>query len=147
MTLLKDTEKDKLMNNSANNGYLNLMKYLHEFGCSWDEETCWCAALNGHLYCLKYLHENGCSWDEDTCYNAAYGGSSSKQPGERSSQDHLDCLKYLHENGCSWRSTTCSAASVGGNLDCSQDPYDKQTCINQAKKNNHEEIIDYLSSI
>ena len=31
---------------------------------------CNLAAKNGHLECLKYAHENGCPWDEDTCYHA-----------------------------------------------------------------------------
>ena len=113
LTLLKETKKDKLINECANKGYLNLMKYLHENGCSWDLLTCSYAASRGHLDCLKYAHENGCSWDSTTCSSAALYG-------------HLDCLKYLHENGCQ----------------C-----DKQECINEAKENDHKEIIDYLESI
>ena len=27
--------------------------------------------LSGHLGCLKYAHENGCPWDEDTCEAAS----------------------------------------------------------------------------
>jgi len=32
----------------------------------WDEETCSNVALNGHLEVLKWLRENGCPWDEFT---------------------------------------------------------------------------------
>jgi hypothetical protein len=32
------------------------------------------AAEKGHLDCLKYAHENGCDWDEQTCANAAKNG-------------------------------------------------------------------------
>jgi hypothetical protein len=39
---------------------LECLKYLHENGCPWDEETCYVAALSGHLECLKYAQENGC---------------------------------------------------------------------------------------
>ena len=28
--------------------------------------------LNGQLECLKYAHEHGCPWDEETCDDAAY---------------------------------------------------------------------------
>ena len=48
-----------------------MLKYLHENGCPWDEETCAAAADNGHLDVLKYLHENGCPWDGRTWQNAA----------------------------------------------------------------------------
>ena len=43
------------------------LKYAHENGCPWNEETCYYAAQNGHLECLKYAHENGCPWDDWTC--------------------------------------------------------------------------------
>ena len=59
---------------AASNGHLECLKYAHENGCCWDEDTCYKAAYNGHLECLKYAHENGCPWNEDTCSNAAYNG-------------------------------------------------------------------------
>jgi len=130
----------EMMNNSAKKGYLNCLKYLHENGCYWSYVTCYRAAWNGNLDCLKYLHDNRCSWDEDTCNCAAWNGN-------------LDCLKYAHENGCSWNEDTCNCAARKGNLDCLKYAhengcqYDKQECINKAKKNDHEEIIDYLESI
>ena len=45
------------------NGHLECLKYAHENGCPWNEDTCSNAAKNGHLECLKYLHENRCPWD------------------------------------------------------------------------------------
>ena len=71
----------------AENGNFDLLQFLHEKGCPWDEWTCADAAASGHLECLKYAHENGCPWNELTCSQAAYKG-------------HLECLKYAHENGC-----------------------------------------------
>ena len=47
------------------------LKYAHENGCPWDEDTCSEAAKGGHLKVLKYAHENGCPWDEWTCSGAA----------------------------------------------------------------------------
>ena len=40
------------------------LKYAHENGCPWNEETCHYAADNGHhtnKECLKCAHENGCT--------------------------------------------------------------------------------------
>jgi hypothetical protein len=38
-------------------GDLELLKYLHENGCDWDEETCIAAASYGYLSILKYLRK------------------------------------------------------------------------------------------
>ena len=57
------------------------LKYAHENGCPWNEDTCKVAAISGNLDCLKYAHENGCPWNEDTYRAAAIS-------------DNLDCLKY-----------------------------------------------------
>ena len=48
---------------AAENGHLDCLKYAHEHGCPWNENTCMWAARNGHLDCLKYAHVNGCSWN------------------------------------------------------------------------------------
>jgi len=50
--------------NAAIYGNLNCLKYAHENGCPWNENTCCSAAENGHLECLKYAHENGCPGSE-----------------------------------------------------------------------------------
>ena len=57
----------KLCNIAAENGSLECLKYLHENGCQWDEETCSTAACTGHIEFLKYAHENGCKWDAWSC--------------------------------------------------------------------------------
>ena len=93
---------------AAMTGRLDVLQYLHENGCPWDERTCWKAALGGHLDMLQYAHENGCPWDESTCYEAAKRG-------------HLHVLMYAHENGCPWDEWTCETAAEGGRrdvLDC-----------------------------
>ena len=105
LSLLKDTEKNKLINECASKGYLNLLKYLYENGYDRDEFTCSYAAENGNLDCLKYLHENGCDWSSSTCMSAAENGN-------------FNCLKYLHENGCTWGSSTCEKAVRYNHFDC-----------------------------
>ena len=88
-----------------------MLKYLHENGCPWDEETCMQAAKGGHLDVLKYAHKNRCPWDERTCIYAAGGG-------------HLKVLKYAHENGCPWDKDRCLAVvavATFRNIQCGGD--------------------------
>ena len=80
-------KKERFCHKMALNGNLDLLKFLHENGCPWDEFTCSEAAIKGRLECLQYLHENGCPWNERTCSRAAQNGN-------------LECLRYAHENGC-----------------------------------------------
>jgi hypothetical protein len=87
------------------NGHLECIKYAHEHGCPWNEQSCQNAARKGYLEYLKYLHESGCPWNEDVCHEAATFG-------------HLECLKYLHENGCPWDRKTCAGAAGRGQLEC-----------------------------
>ena len=63
-----ENKKERFCWRMAQNGNFELLQFLYENGCPWDEWTClWAAAKNGHLECLKYAHENGCPWDEETC--------------------------------------------------------------------------------
>ena len=57
-------EKERFCSEMAEKGSLELLQFLHENGCPWDEGTCSAAAHYGHLECLKYAHENGCPWDK-----------------------------------------------------------------------------------
>jgi hypothetical protein len=101
-TRTRYTENDVYLTcQSAKNGDLETLRYLHETGCPWDARTCSWALVNGNLEVLKYLHENGCPWDNWTYCNAVDMG-------------YMDCLKYLHENGCPWNEgVSCRAAEVG----------------------------------
>ena len=69
---------------AARSGRLDVLKYAHENGCPWNEETCAIAAEYGHLDILKYLHKNGCPWDGRT-WSSAY-----EKP----------IKKWLRKNGC-----------------------------------------------
>ena len=76
--------KERFCAQMARYGNVELLKFLHEKGCPWDDWTCTAAAFHGHLECLKYLHENGCPWNGSTCSSVAEYG-------------HLACLKYAHK--------------------------------------------------
>jgi len=85
-------------------GYLDIIKFLNDNGCPWNEYCCAIAAERGNLECLKYLHENGCPWDEETCENASQYGQ-------------IECLLYIHENGrCPW-DEKCAFESKHGELE------------------------------
>ena len=49
------------------------LRYAHENGCPWDENTTCMYAAEGEK-CLRYAHENGCPWDVYTCASAAGEG-------------------------------------------------------------------------
>ena len=128
-------KKERFCARMALNGNVELLQFLHENGCPWDEYTCYNAAGEGHLECLKYAHENGCPWNEDTCSKAAKNG-------------HFECLKYAHENGCPWDESTCSKAAKYGHLECLKYahengcPWDGRTC-SKAAKYGFNECLEY----
>jgi hypothetical protein len=41
------------------------LRYAHEHGAPWDEETTADAARNGHLECLRYAYTRGCPWNDN----------------------------------------------------------------------------------
>ncbi len=87
----------------AAEGRLLSLKYLHENGAKWTEETCNYAALHDRLDCLMYAHEHGCRWTSEVCALAALKGS-------------FNCLKYAHENGCAWDADCCTSAAQRGEI-------------------------------
>lgn len=72
---------------AARNGHLKCLKYAHEEGYEWDEDTCALIARAGYLDCLQYAHENGCPWNDETTSYAAMNG-------------YYDCFVYAVEHGC-----------------------------------------------
>jgi hypothetical protein len=57
---------------------LETFKIARELGYSWDEDTSMCAARYCTVDVMAYLHENGCPWDEVTFASAAAGGHLEK---------------------------------------------------------------------
>jgi hypothetical protein len=79
------------------------------------------AAESGSVECLKYAHENGCEWDEQTCIFAAGNGNLASLkyvPPILLSSPIIDFHRYAHENGCSWGASTCGQAAFTGHLEC-----------------------------
>jgi hypothetical protein len=47
-------------------GNREVLEWLHNTGCPWNEVTCWVAAQGGHLAALRWAREHGCPWDSRT---------------------------------------------------------------------------------
>lgn len=75
---------------AAGNGHLDILQWLRENGCPWDDRTCIYAASGGHLEALRWAMENGCPVNDWVCAAAAEKG-------------HLDVLMWIYENGGAYR--------------------------------------------
>jgi len=85
--------------NAAKKGNIEVLKWLREIGCSWDQVMCTKAAVRGNLAMLKWLRKQRCPWNRWTCDHAA-------------SKGHLEVLKWLRENDCPWSSDVCDSAAA-----------------------------------
>jgi hypothetical protein len=95
---------------AAENGHLEVLKYLHEeVKAPWDWATAYRAAQSGHLHILEYLVERKYDkYDVWACQWAALKG-------------HLDCLKYLHETAkAPWNSAAVRDAHENDHPECLQ---------------------------
>jgi hypothetical protein len=73
---------------AAYGAHLDVLQYLADEECEWDDYACVAAAKNGHLSTLQWLHEHGCPWEADRmCSDAAECGS-------------IEMLVYLKQQGC-----------------------------------------------
>jgi hypothetical protein len=68
-------------------GDVEMLRYVRELGCMFDERTTKTAAGRGDLEALRYLHESGPPWDSRTLVAAVEANS-------------LPCLEYAHVHGC-----------------------------------------------
>lgn len=99
-------------NEAAFCGNINMVQYLYNNHCPWDEKTCSCSVFGSmfqktdadHIKCLRFLHEHGCPWDEDTIDKAI-------------SLNSMTILKYACEHGCNQTNGVTIAAKIG-KLEC-----------------------------
>jgi hypothetical protein len=129
-----------LCTSAAKGGQLEVLEWLRENDCPWDEETCWAAAKGGQLEALQWARENGCPWDTSTCWAAASGG-------------HLETLKWARENGAPWDEKTCKAAAWGGQLETLKwarengCPWNIEAVRLNATNGSHLEMLEWLRSM
>ena len=120
---------------------MDVLKYLHENGCPWDEWTCRAAANGGHLAALKFARQNGCPWDKRTCERAAAGG-------------HLDVLEYAHKSGCPWDQETPYYAALNDHFDLMKwaitrgCPWRRSLCRKAAEKSDYagEDVVAWIDA-
>ena len=127
------------INEAAEQGNLEMVKYCVANECSIDREACANAARYGHLECLKYLHEEAkAPWEWCTATCAAEKG-------------HLHILEYLverkYDQFCEF---ACTYAAESGQLDClkylretAKAPWDSKA-VREAHEKNHPECLQYL---
>jgi hypothetical protein len=61
---------------AASKGELLMCQYLHTRQCPWDTSSTAEAAHGDHVDLLRWLVDSGCPWDEHyCCWLAAHGGS------------------------------------------------------------------------
>lgn len=66
------------------------LRFAHENGCPFDDNTTQIAAELGAIHCLKYAVENGCPMHPNTVASAIEYGN-------------LACLQYAHKKGASFQ--------------------------------------------
>ena len=72
---------------AVSSGNLEMIIWMHENGCPWDQEATVLAAMCDKMETLIWLHENGCPMSANACSEAA-------------ENEAWDCLKYLVDNKC-----------------------------------------------
>jgi len=81
-----------VMHQASLGGNLNIVKYLHEYGCPWDSSV-----YSGNLEIMEYAYEEGCPFTEYVCDFVAQRGD-------------MKALEFLREHGCPWWSNAVTEA-------------------------------------
>lgn len=86
------------ISNAARCGNLEMLKFLLEHNCDWNELITIEASSNGHRHIVEWCIENKkCKMDEYACAEAA-------------ENNQLEMLIYLREQGCPWDEKTYISA-------------------------------------
>lgn len=142
LSLVKFINPEKnplLLKHVAANGHFEIVRWLMDEKCPFDEFACEAAALGGHLDVLRLLSSRSCPWTHDICDTAAING-------------HLNVLQWLKEHSAFWDGETSMAAAQGGHLEVLQwliregCPWDWGTCAVAANMH-HFEILEWLDSV
>lgn len=81
-----------IMHQASMGGNLEIVKYLHEYGCPWDSSV-----YTGNIEIMKYAYQEGCPLNEYACDFVASRGD-------------ITALKFLREHDCPWWENTVMAA-------------------------------------
>ena len=93
-----NTDREFRLMRAANEGRLDVLKWLFEKGCPMDLNLCTLgercalgAVFSGNVHMLQWMKDNGMTgeWRESHMFSAANSGS-------------LEVVKWLRANGCQW---------------------------------------------
>lgn len=167
LSILRDLDEnyhhsDEFCGIAAQNGYLDVLKYLREIGYNWNDDTALEAVCN--LEILKFLLENGCPYSREVLSCAAEKGCldtivylhengyayENYYPHRYAANNgHLNVIIYLQGIGCLWDARASENAAHSGHLDIvtylheHNCPWDASTFIEAAGSGNLE-MIKYL---
>jgi len=136
---------------AAAGGNAEVVRWLHEHGCAFDESACSGAARFGHLEVLKWLRQRDCPWNMWCLNDAAWGGHDEVIVWARANgcewslhaamwaarKGHVSTLRLLRRMGCRWDEKACMWAAREGHLEALQYlrtgdggvcPWDAKTC-------------------
>ena len=148
---------ERTINEAAEQGNLEMVKYFVANECPIDADACACAAENGHLECLKYLREEAkAPWYSSTAYLAAENGHlhileylverkyddySEYACGYAAEKGQLDCLEYLHETAkAPWNSAAIRVAHEIDQTECVQYLLDNNCPLPEGWRYEHGEL-------
>ena len=110
------TDREFRLLRAANEGRLDVLKWLFEKGCPMDLNLCTLgercalgAVFSGNVHMLQWMKDNGMTgeWRESHMFSAANSGS-------------LEVVKWLHVNGCPWDEKACLFAGARTHWDILQ---------------------------
>lgn len=136
---------------AAAGGHAEIVRWLHEHGCAWNESVCSAAARFGHLEVLQWLRARDCPWNMWCLNNAAWGGHDDVIVWARANgckwnryatmwaarNGHVETLRLLRFMGCRWDAKVCMWAARQGHLEALRYlrtgdggvcPWDTETC-------------------
>jgi len=92
---------------------LDVLKWLRQHKCPWNDYSLIDAAGRGHLDVMQWAIDNGCPMNASVSHSAAAAGW---EGGWEDEADSLETLKFLHKHSCPFDEGTCVNAVCSGQL-------------------------------
>lgn len=100
-------------------GTVEMLKYAHKHGCTWDDQTIYSAVKSERIEMVRYAHKHGCPWHANTLAAAV---------------PNIKMMRFVLRRGCPMNEIACARAALIGNLEALQCarkhgcPWDTTTC-------------------
>ena len=127
------------INEASQDGYTEIIQYLHKKGKDCTNQAMDYASYSGHLDTLKYLHSIGKNCSLNAMDHASHKG-------------YLDIVKYLHSIGKDCTTNAMNHASYNGHLDTLKYLHSigktfTTYAMDCAIKHEHTDVINFLKLI